>query len=82
MVKFLQIHLPFSKETEQINAVSQFVEALRYLKDLLDMVKFLQIHYLFRRKLNKSTPYRSLLRHCVTSRKVAGSIPDVMEIFH
>jgi hypothetical protein len=30
MVKILQIHLPFSKETEQINAVAQLVEALRY----------------------------------------------------
>jgi hypothetical protein len=30
VVKILQIYLPFSKETEQINAVAQLVEALRY----------------------------------------------------
>jgi len=32
---------------------------------------------------NKGTRWRSLLRHCTTSRKVAGSIPDgVIGIFH
>jgi len=28
------------------------------------------------------TRWRGWLRHCVTSRKVAGSIPDVARIFH
>ena len=31
----------------------------------------------------RGTRWRSWLRHCATSRKVAGSIPDgVIEIFH
>ena len=33
--------------------------------------------------LSGGTPWRSWLRHCATSRKVAGWIPDgVIEIFH
>ena len=34
-------------------------------------------------KSNRDTRWRSWLRHCATSRKVAGSIPDgVTAIFH
>ena len=34
-------------------------------------------------RINWDTRWRSWLRHCATSRKVAGSIPDsVIEIFH
>ena len=33
--------------------------------------------------VSRGTRWRSWLRHCATSRKVAGSIPDgVTEIFH
>ena len=33
--------------------------------------------------LDWGTRWRSWLRHCATSRKVAGSIPDgIIEIFH
>jgi hypothetical protein len=33
-------------------------------------------------QLAKKFRWPSWLRHCSTSRKVAGSIPDVIEIFH
>jgi hypothetical protein len=41
------------------------------------------IHVNLSLKGGEGTQWRSWLRHCVTSRKVAGSFPDgVIEIFH
>ena len=41
------------------------------------------IHWAIAVGINPGTRWRSWLRHCATSRKVTGSIPEgVNEIFH
>jgi len=49
-----------------------------YLVKILKMQKLLMYY-----KYNRGTRWRSWLRHCATSRKVASSIPDsIIEYFH
>ena len=52
---------------------------MRYIVSLYGGVHIITMLTFF----NRGTRWRSWLRHCVTSRKVAGSIPDgVTGIFH
>jgi hypothetical protein len=60
-----------------ILGVQRYSEALTCVKCLPFSLKFILL-FIFR-----GTQWRSWFKHCATSRKVAGSVPDgVIGIFH
>ena len=51
--------------------------------NILDLHPNCRLNLKMRSRSTRGTPWLSCLRHCATSRKVAGSIPDgVIGIFH